>query len=108
MLAANLPSKNSYHTGWVTQTIPLGEEIQALDFHYGQNAYVIGTNQKCDFKIPDHEVLHDFGDKGKNNRAKYSYGLRSLIQIPDLSFPPQVDRGAIKLLDRATWSIIDQ
>ena len=34
---------------------------------------------------------------------------RSLCDlIPDVAFPPQTERGTIKLLNRASWSIIDQ
>lgn len=50
----------------MTQTILLGEEIGALDYHDVQNSYVIGTSQKCDFKMPDTEILYDFGNEGDN------------------------------------------
>lgn len=65
MHAARLPSECQYITGWVTRTISLGEEIQALDYHEAQDSYVIGTSQKCDFKVPDNEVLYDFGSEGE-------------------------------------------
>jgi hypothetical protein len=64
MLAARLPSESQFMTGWVTHTIPLGEDVQAFDYHEGQNSYVIGTNQIGDFKLPDNELLHDFGNEG--------------------------------------------
>lgn len=65
VLAARLPSECQYITGWVTRTISLGEEIQALDYHEGQDSYVIGTSHKGDFKQPDNEVLYDFGSEGE-------------------------------------------
>lgn len=108
MLAARLPSETQYHTGWVTQTIPVGEEVDAFDYHEAQDAYVIGTNHKDDFKAADKEILHDFGSEGKTSTDNRVCYFRSRDHHADHSFPPQIDRGAIKLLDRATKTIIDQ
>lgn len=66
VLTAKLPSENQYSTGWVTQTIVLGDTIEALDYHDEQNSYVIGTSRKCDFKMPDTDILYDFGNEGDN------------------------------------------
>jgi hypothetical protein len=57
-------------TGWVTQTVWLGQEVEALDYHEGQNSYVIGTRNKCDFKWPDNEPVYEFGSEGEISRAK--------------------------------------
>ena len=69
VVTARLPPESQYSTGWVTQTILLGEEIGALDYHDMQNSYVIGTSQKCDFKMPDTEILYDFGNEGNKIKS---------------------------------------
>lgn len=57
---AQLPPDIRIETGWVTRKIPLGEEVQALDWHSPSQTYVIGTSNKTDFKLPDDENHPDW------------------------------------------------
>ncbi|KAL9046240.1 MAG: hypothetical protein Q9214_000876 [Letrouitia sp. 1 TL-2023] len=86
---AQLPQDSRFETGWVTRKIPLGEEVQALDCHPPSQTYVIGTSSKTDFKLPEDENHPD-------------WGLETTL------FLPRVEQGTIKVLDRETWSIIDE
>ncbi|KAL9608934.1 MAG: hypothetical protein Q9167_006257 [Letrouitia subvulpina] len=86
---AQLPQDSRFETGWVTRKIPLGEEVQALDCHPPTQTYVIGTSSKTDFKLPEDENHPDWG-------------------LETTSFLPRVEQGTIKVLDRETWSIINE
>lgn len=65
VVTAKLPSESQYVSGWVTQTIVLGEDIGALDYHDTENSYLIGTSRKCDFKMPETELFfYEHGNEG--------------------------------------------
>jgi len=57
----------------VTRKIPMGEEVQALDYHARTMSYVIGTSRNADFKIREDEL---FGAEGTN---KNDHHLRNII-----------------------------
>ena len=66
LYTAQLPSNSQYGTGWVTRKISLGEEIHAFDFHEQKEAYVVGTNQQVNFKLPEDDSPHDPHDEGES------------------------------------------
>ncbi|KAL8931936.1 MAG: hypothetical protein Q9216_007019, partial [Gyalolechia sp. 2 TL-2023] len=86
---AQLPAHCQFHTSWVTQKVALGEDVYALDYHDPTATYVLGVSDKVEFKLPDDETHPEWASEAT-------------------SFLPQVEQGTIKLLDRATWSIIDE
>ena len=53
VITAQLPIKKQYSTGWVTQKIQLGEEIDALAYHEESQCFVLGVSQMVDFILPE-------------------------------------------------------
>ena len=69
----------------MTKTVHIGQEIAAFDFFEKANAFVLGTKQQVDYKLPENEA--------------WAPETASLL--------PQIDQGSIQLLDKKSWSIID-
>ncbi|KAL9597081.1 MAG: hypothetical protein Q9219_005364 [cf. Caloplaca sp. 3 TL-2023] len=86
---AQLPLESQYHSGLVTRKIAFGEDVHALDYHEPTATYVVGVSRMADFKLPDDETHPEWSSE-------------------TTSFLPQVEQGTIKLLDRQTWSTIDE
>ncbi|KAL8824130.1 MAG: hypothetical protein Q9170_008244, partial [Blastenia crenularia] len=86
---AQLPAESHYHTGWVTRKISFGEDVHALDYHEPSATYAVGVSRKVDFRVPEDETHPEWASE-------------------TTSFLPQVERGTLKLLDRATWTVIDE
>lgn len=56
----------------VTRKIPMGEEVQALDYHARTMSYVIGTSRNADFKLREDDL---FGAEG-TNKTDHAIHLR--------------------------------
>ncbi len=46
----------------------MGEEVQAFDYHVKMDAYVLGTSQKVDFKLPEDEFHDNWNGEGSVDR----------------------------------------
>ena len=49
---ATLPTQSDFTTGWVIQRLYTTDPIQAFAFHEPSGRYVIGTNRRVPFKLP--------------------------------------------------------
>lgn len=49
---ATLPTQSDFTTGWLVQRMYTTDPIQAFAFHEPSGRYVIGTNRKLPFKLP--------------------------------------------------------
>ncbi|MCJ1478715.1 mRNA cleavage and polyadenylation factor subunit [Lambiella insularis] len=85
---AQLPMHVNLSTGWVSQTLFSGEDIVAFGYHAATDRYVIGIDEKVNYKLPDDE-LH----------PEWAHEETHLL--------PQIEQGAIKLFTPASRTITD-
>ncbi|EER40763.1 cleavage factor two protein 1 [Histoplasma capsulatum var. duboisii H88] len=83
------PRNTHFDGSWAARKIGLGEQVDAVEYSSSSETYVIGTNQKVDFNLPEDDEIHP--------------EWRNEV----ISFLPQIDKGSVKLLTPRTWSIID-
>ncbi|KAK4691022.1 cleavage and polyadenylation specificity factor subunit 1, partial [Lecanoromycetidae sp. Uapishka_2] len=86
--AAQLPLHSQYDTGWVTQRIPLGQEVHALSYQPEKDAYILGTSTTVPFRLPEDEFHIEWANE-------------------ETSFLPLCEQGSVKLLDGKSLSVID-
>ncbi|KAK1755263.1 protein cft1 [Echria macrotheca] len=87
---AQIPSDCSYaDTGVSVKKIAIGEDIQAVAYHHPSQSYAVGCNVPEEFELPKDDDHHRAWAK------------------EDISFKPTLDRGVLKLLSPATWTVID-
>ena len=68
---AQLPDGCRFHTGWVTQKIAFGEEVQAVDCYQQTGTYVVGVSSKVNFKLPEDETHTEWTSEGQYILSKY-------------------------------------
>ncbi|KAF3407384.1 hypothetical protein DPV78_000099 [Talaromyces pinophilus] len=74
---------------WPIRRIPLNEQVDHLAYSTASGTYVVGTTLEQDFKLPDDDELH----------PEWA--------TEEISLPPKVAHGSIKLLNPKTWKVID-
>lgn len=63
---SKLPGNTRFDSSWVTRKIPLGEQVDYLQYASRSEAYVIGTSQNVDFKLPENDESHtEWKNEGK-------------------------------------------
>ena len=62
---AQLPAGNHYISGWCLQKLFSGEDIKAFDYHQDTARYVIVTNHKASFMLPEDELHPEWSGEGK-------------------------------------------
>lgn len=72
------------------------------------DAYVVGTSTLVDFKLPEDEFHSHWTAEGTRARRILPKYDAARLTVSEITFLPQAEQGSIKLLDRKTFSIIDQ
>ncbi|KAI9894932.1 MAG: mRNA cleavage and polyadenylation factor subunit [Vezdaea aestivalis] len=75
--------------GWSSQTVMIGQEIQALECYEREQAYVLATNRKEEYELPKDDDSH-------KNWA-----------VESLSLKPLIDRSSLKILHPKSWTLVD-
>lgn len=70
------------------------------------NVYVVGTSSKTPFKLPEDENSTEPLSEGK--LISLLEGGIGLIKKCTVSLAPQLERGALKVIEPKSWSIIDR
>jgi len=87
--ASQLPRHFRYgDTGWPTRKIPMNEEVQALCYHPPKQVYAFAASTVEAFKLPDDDFHYEWTKE-------------------DTDFPPQTERGAVRLLHPQTSNVVD-
>ncbi|KAL4927927.1 cleavage/polyadenylation factor CFT1 [Aspergillus undulatus] len=86
---AKIPDGTQLGHPWAFRKVPIGEQVDQLTYSIASDTYVLGTCHRSAFKLPDDDELHP--------------EWRS----EDISFLPEVHQSSLKVVNPATWSIID-
>ncbi|KAL4986956.1 CPSF A subunit region-domain-containing protein [Aspergillus falconensis] len=86
---AKLPEGTQLGYPWLMRRVPVGEQIDKLTYTSASDTYVLGTCQRCEFKLPEDDELHP---EWRNE---------------EISFLPEVDQSSLKVVSPKTWSVID-
>jgi len=72
---AQLPSNTRYgDTGWAVHKLSLNREIEALCYHGETGFYVIGTNEKVEFRLPKDDWHQEWVREGGRSKPKQPLG----------------------------------
>ncbi|KAL1637066.1 mRNA cleavage and polyadenylation factor subunit [Neofusicoccum ribis] len=74
--------------GWAVRKVPMGQDVQAMCYHPPKDVFVLGLGEKEPFTLPDDEHHHEWLEE-------------------NITFKPQVEHGAIKVLDAQSLTVID-
>ncbi|KAL4813383.1 CPSF A subunit region-domain-containing protein [Aspergillus spinulosporus] len=86
---AKLPDGTRLGYPWIMRTVPIGQQIDKLTYVSASDTYVLGTCQKCEFRLPEDDELHP---EWRNE---------------EISFLPEVNQSSLKVVSPKTWSVID-
>ncbi|KAI9680096.1 MAG: mRNA cleavage and polyadenylation factor subunit [Caeruleum heppii] len=87
---AQFPSEiATTETGWSVRRIPLDVNVDALSYHEDMHCYVLGVSEKVGFDLPKDDEFHDDWTE------------------EDIALKPEVDQGSVKLLNQATYTVVD-
>ncbi|KAF2754100.1 hypothetical protein EJ05DRAFT_494539 [Pseudovirgaria hyperparasitica] len=86
---SQLPVGFQYSTlGWAHKKLPIGQDVSKVCYYPPKGVYALATSIIEPFSLPEDSYHHEWARE-------------------DITFRPETERGQIKLLHPANWSIID-
>ncbi|KAF2403941.1 protein CFT1, partial [Trichodelitschia bisporula] len=97
------PTSRFGDTGWVVRRVELGQEVQAVCYYPLKDIYIMATNEKVQYKLPEDDYHHEWQKEGRIS------GLVSLSPLmpSDTKFLPTIDQHTLRVFYAGNWTEIE-